>query len=211
MRQRQRRSILLRVTLVLALAGPAWAQPTQPAATQPTGVPGLDRLRSVLLESYKGGDVTALLPYLDPEIVIVFPDGEILRGHQALLDYVARKNSIVASYTNAPEILHRELRGDAVLTYGKMHDRYALKDGRGTIDLDSRFTVTAAKSANGPAETEGWVIRSFHQSADAFANPIVGMAARKALTYGVVGGAIVGVIAGAVGGVLIGRKLRSRS
>ena len=198
----------------LTLATSALAQTTVPS-TVPSETSGVDKLRARVLESYRGGDVNALMPYLDADVVVVFPDGEILRGREALKDYVARKtrgpDAIVERYTTAPEIQHRDLRGDAVLSYGLMNDHYVLKDSRGEFDLGSRFTVTAARVPGGPADTDGWVVRSFHQSADVFANPVLTTTATKALTYGGAGGLAIGLVVGAVGGRWLAARRRPRA
>lgn len=198
------RRIALATLATLSLAAPSFAQSTQPSAA------GLDKLRAKMTQAYAGGDVKAVLPYLDPEVVVVFPDGAIVRGRDALVAYVAGKTSgpdaIVEKYANAPEVQHRDLRGDAALSYGLMHDRYTLKDGRGELALDSRFTITAARNADGPADTDGWVIRSFHQSADAFDNPVLKMAAKKSMTFGAIAGGVAGIVIGAIAGVILGRR-----
>jgi hypothetical protein len=80
-----------------------------------------------------------------------------------------------------------------------MNDQYVLTDGK-SFGLNSRFTVTVFKTPDGPPETDGWMIRSFHSSTDAFDNPILTMAAQR--VFLIAGG--VGLLVGALLGLLLG-------
>jgi hypothetical protein len=80
-----------------------------------------------------------------------------------------------------------------------------LTDGT-SFGLDSRFTATLLKSPDGPPESGGWVIRSFHYSTDAFDNPVLGIAAKRAGLYGGAGGLVIGLVVGLIIGLLIRRR-----
>lgn len=195
-------NVILRIVasllLVAGLAAESRGQ-TQPT-TGPAG--GLDRLRTRLFETYADGDVSALLQYLHPEVVVTWPDGEVVTGRDGVSAYVEKMtrgpDAVVERYTNKPEVQHRDLEGNLAVSHGLMHDHYLLKNGRGEFDLNSRFTVVATRSADGPPETDGWVIRAFHQSTNAFDNPVLKKAAGKSFTYGAVGGALVGAVLAAL-------------
>ena len=103
----------------------------------------------------------------------------------------------------------RTIHGDVALSYGLMNDHYVLNDGR-QFDLNSRFTVTVVRSPHGPADTDGWMIRSFHSSSDLFDNPILSMAIHKSIAIAGAIGLVVGaVIAGLM--LLIFRRRRGYS
>jgi hypothetical protein len=82
-----------------------------------------------------------------------------------------------------------------------MNDSYVLNDGR-SFTLNSRFTVTVFKAPDGPADTDGWMIRSFHSSADAFDNPILTMVAHGVFWRAGSGGVVVGIVLGLILGFL---------
>jgi ketosteroid isomerase-like protein len=180
-----------------------------PDAAAAASIAGLDRLRAAVKDAYKRGDVDALSRYLHPDIVIVFPDGSILKGPQAFKDYYHRMlkgpDHRVVSYSADPVVESRTVHNDVGLSYGYMHDRYVLNTGQ-SFGLDSRFTVTVLKSPAGPAETGGWQIRSFHSSTDAFDNPVLSMVARTAFLTAGAGGLVVGALLGVLGTLLFRRR-----
>ncbi|HKQ79826.1 MAG TPA: SgcJ/EcaC family oxidoreductase [Blastocatellia bacterium] len=184
--------------LVIALAAEPVARSADNNSTE-----GLDRLRDALKNAYNQGDPEAMARYLHPDVVIIFPDGSVLKGRDALRDYYNRMlkgpNPLVASYTAEPVIESRTVHDDVGLSYGYMNDRYVLTDGK-SFGLNSRFTVTVFKTPDGPPETGGWMIRSFHSSTDAFDNPILTMVAQRVLL--IAGG--VGLLVGALLGLLLG-------
>jgi len=79
-----------------------------------------------------------------------------------------------------------------------------LHDGR-KFTLNSRFSVTVFKSPDGPQDTDGWMIRSFHSSADAFDNPILTMVAQGAFWRAGIGGVVIGAVVGLIVGMLFAR------
>ena len=184
---------------------PTIALAAEPVARSADGdsTEGLDRLRDALKNAYNQGDPEAMTRYLHPDVVIIFPDGSVLKGRDALRDYYNRMlkgpNSRVASYTADPVIESRTVHDDVGLSYGYMNDQYVLTDGK-SFGLNSRFTVTVFKTPDGPPETGGWMIRSFHSSTDAFDNPILTMVAQR--VFFIAGG--VGLLVGALLGLLLG-------
>src|ERR1700730_9117360 len=162
---------------------------------------GLDHLRAALKDAYAKGDIDAMMRYLHPDVKVVFPDGSILKGPQAFRNYyqqmMTAPNHRVVSYSADPQIESRTVHNDVGLSYGYMNDRYVLNDGR-SFALNSRFTVTVFKSPDGPRDTDGAMIRSFHASADAFDNPIITMVAQGVFWRAGIGGAVVGTVLGLI-------------
>jgi uncharacterized protein (TIGR02246 family) len=172
---------------------------------------GLDRLREALHDAYNRGDVEAMASYLHPDGVIIFPDGSILKGRDAFRDYYNRMlkgpDARVSSYSAEPVIESRTVHNDVGLSYGYMNDKYVLNDGQ-SFNLNSRFTVTVFQSPTGPAETGGWMIRSFHSSPDTFDNPILTLVARAVFWRAGIGGAVAGLVLGLALGALFFRRKR---
>ena len=174
-----------------------------PQAAAGDSTKGLDRLRDAIKDAYNRGDTNALTSYLHPDAVIIFPDGSVLRGRDALRAYYDRMLKgpapRVASFTADPVIESRTVHNDVGLSYGYMNDQYVLTDGK-SFGLNSRFTVTVFKTPDGPPETDGWMIRSFHSSTDAFDNPILTLVVKR--VFLIAGG--VGLLVGALLGLLLG-------
>lgn len=187
-----------------ALAGELSAQDTTAESTA-----GLDRLRAAVEAAYNRRDIDAMASYLHPDCVIVFPDGSILKGRDAFRQYYDRMLNApdhrVISLSADPVVESRTVHNDVGLSYGYMNDKYVLNDGR-SFALNSRFTVTVFKTPDGPPETDGWMIRSFHSSADTFDNPILTMVARGVFLRAGIGGLVIGMLLGLVVGALLFRR-----
>ena len=172
---------------------------------------GLDHLRAAMSDAYNRGDIDAIVRYLDADVVIIFPDASVSKGRAAFRDYYNRMlngpDHRVASYSADPVIESRTVHNDVGLSYGYMNDKYVLNDGK-SFGLNSRFTVTVFKNPDGPAETDGWVIRSFHSSADTFDNPILTMVAQKVFLTAGIGGLVIGAVLGLGLGALLFRRRR---
>jgi ketosteroid isomerase-like protein len=203
------RLIVAMVALVIAVLPAAVLadNPAIPQATDPSTA-GLDHLRAALKDAYAKGDVDAMMRYLHPDVVVIFPDGSILKGPAAFRDYYNRMmtapNRRVVSYSADPQVESRTVHNDVGLSYGYMNDSYVLHDGR-KFTLNSRFSVTVFKSPDGPQDTDGWMIRSFHSSADAFDNPILTMVAQGAFWRAGIGGVVIGAVVGLIVGMLFAR------
>ena len=191
------------VPAVLSVDNPA----IPPATDTSTG--GLDHLRAAIKNAYVKGDIDAMARYLHPDVVIVFPDGSILKGPPAFRDYYKKMMTApdhrVVSYSADPQVESRTVHNDVGLSYGYMNDSYVLNDGR-SFALNSRFTVTVFKSPDGPTDTDGWMIRSFHSSADTFDNPILKMVAQAVFWRAGIGGTVIGMVLGVIIGLLYGRR-----
>ena len=182
--------------------------PSIPPATNPSTA-GLDHLRAALKDAYAKSDIDTMTRYLHPDVVVIFPDGSVLKGRDAFRDYykkmITDPNHRVVSYTADPEVESRTVHNDVGLSYGYMNDSYVLNDGK-SFTLNSRFTVTVFKSPDGPPDTDGWMIRSFHSSADSFDNPIITMVAQTVLWKAGLGGLAIGLLLGLIAGFAFSRK-----
>ena len=116
----------------------------------------------------------------------------------------------VASYSAEPVVESRTVHNDVGLSYGYMNDRYVLNDGK-SFGLNSRFSVTLLKNPDGPVETDGWMIRSFHSSTDAFDNPILAMVARGVFMTAGTCGVVIGVLFGLAIGALLFQRRQKRA
>lgn len=183
-----------------------------PQASPGDATKGLDRLRDAIKDAYNRADPDAMTRYLHPDAVIVFPDGSVLKGRDALRDYYNRMlkgpAARVASYNADPVIESRTVHNDVGLSYGYMNDQYVLTDGK-SFGLNSRFTVTVFKTPDGPPETDGWMIRSFHSSTDAFDNPILTMVANRVFLIAGGGGLAIGALLGLLLGAFIFRRRKT--
>lgn len=190
----------------------ALAQESAAQASPANSTSGLDHLRTAVKEAYQRGDVDALTSYLHPDVVIVFPDGSVLKGRDALRDYYHRMRTApdhrVVSYSADPVIESRTVHNDVGLSYGYMNDQYVLNDGK-SFGLNSRFTITVFKVPDGPKDTDGWMIRSFHSSADTFDNPILTMVVRRAFWLAGLGGLVLGTLLGLLVGAFYFRRKKS--
>jgi ketosteroid isomerase-like protein len=179
---------------------------TKAAVTDPNPMNAINQLRTELVESFNKGDVDRLLSHLDPDVVATWQNGEVCRGPAAVRAYYDKMMSgpdrIVAKLTAAPAVDDRHVYGDWAVSWGNLHDDYLLTDGR-SFKFDSRFTATIARRG------EAWKVTSFHASVNAFDNPILGVAAKKAGSWGGIIGVVVGVVIGAIVGVRMGKRKRA--
>ena len=112
------------VLFVLALADVPAASGDNPSTPQAAdaSTAGLDHLRAALKDAYAKGDIDAMMHYLHPDVVVVFPDGSLLKGPQAFRDYYERMmtapNHRVVSYSADPQVESRTVHNDVGLSYG---------------------------------------------------------------------------------------------
>ena len=191
---------------MLCMASPVSAQTTQATGagvTEPDPLAAINLLRSELVDAFNKADVDRLLSHLDPDCVITWQNGEVCRGPVAVKAYydrmMAGPNHVVAKLSCNPVVDDRHVYGDWAVSWGQMNDHFELTDGS-KLDLNSRFTATIVR--RGPA----WKVASFHVSTNAFANPILRMAAKKGGSRGFIFGIVPGLIIGLFLGVRRGRR-----
>jgi ketosteroid isomerase-like protein len=196
------KTIFALATFMLFIVHSTNAQTTQ-AVKDPDPTQAINTMRGELVDAFNKGDLDRLLSHLDDDVVVTWQNAEVCRGPKAVKAYYDRMMSgpdrIVSRLTSNPVVDDRHVYGDWAVSWGNLHDEYALNDGS-TFKFDSRFTATIAKRG------DAWKITSFHASVNAFENPILGIAAKKGGTWGGVLGALVGLVAGALIGTLLKRR-----
>ena len=148
-------------------------------------------------------DVEAIIAQMRPDCTVTWWNAEISRGHDEIRAYYRRMvkdpGRIISKYTTQAKLgEHARFVGagaDVALADGSMEDEF-FPIIRGPFKLNSRWSATAAKSADGV-----WKIVSLHLSANVFTNTLISELT-KALWYA--GGA--GVLVGGLAGWFIGRR-----
>lgn len=186
----------------VSFALPLAAQTTRPVTVEDPAQ-AIAALRAELIDSFNKGDVNRLLSHLDPDVVIIWQNGEVCRGPEQVRVYYDKMmtgpNRVVASVHADPQVLDRHVYGDWAVSWGLMNDHFTLTDGRG-LDMNSKFTATIDRRG------DEWKVASFHLSVNAFDNAILRMAERRSITYTAI---VAGVVALALG-VLVGRFTRRK-
>lgn len=148
-------------------------------------------------------DVEAIIAQMSPDCTVTWWNAEISRGHDDIRAYYRRMvkdpGRIISKYTTQAKLgEHARFVGagaDVALADGSMEDEF-FPIIRGPFKLNSRWSATAAKSADGV-----WKIVNLHLSTNVFTNTLISELT-KALWYA--GGA--GVLVGALAGWFIGRR-----
>lgn len=178
------------------------AEPEQPAVESLHQE--LIAMREGIVAAVNSQDVDSLLTYLHPDIVVVWQDAEVSRGHEGVRQYYRDKlgspDAILDSYTVEPTVAERTaLHGeDMGIAYGTVLCHFAFKNGR-EFDLTGPWSATLVR-------TDGsWQIASFHASSGLFDNPLLAQL-RTWLLWGCVAAGIAGVVIGAVIVALLKRR-----
>jgi ketosteroid isomerase-like protein len=173
--------------------GPAATAQTS-AAPAPEDLKQIDDLRHGLADAFNRRDIDGMLRYLDPNVVVVWQNGEINQGPEAVRQYYNRMmvQGVVKSVTFDPVVQDRVCHGNTCISVGTLQDTFVLNDGR-VLPLNSRWTATLIKSDSG-----AWKIAAFHASANVFDNPVIHIAAHKVGMYTGGAGLLVGLILGVV-------------
>jgi ketosteroid isomerase-like protein len=178
---------------LIAGSAPGVAAQTNAPAT-PDDVKQLDELRHGLADAFNHRDVDAMLGYLDPNVVVVWQNGEINQGQEAVRRYYNRMmvQGVVKSVSFDPVVEGRTCHGNMCVSVGTLQDTFTLNDGR-VLPLNSRWSATVLKSEGG-----AWKIVAFHASANVFDNPVTKIAARKVGLIAGGGGLLLGLVVGAL-------------
>jgi ketosteroid isomerase-like protein len=178
---------------LIAGSAPGVAAQTNTPAT-PDDVKQLDELRHGLADAFNHRDVDAMLGYLDPNVVVVWQNGEINQGQEAVRRYYNRMmvQGVVKSVSFDPVVEGRTCHGNMCVSVGTLQDTFTLNDGR-VLPLNSRWSATVLKSEGG-----AWKIVAFHASANVFDNPVTKIAARKVGLIAGGGGLLLGLVVGAL-------------
>jgi len=193
------------------MATPLWAAdvaaPAPPAALNKQEDPAHEELRTLrkgLVEAIQKNDVDALLTYLDPDVVVTWPNGEVSRKPEGVKAYYDRMmkgpGRIVDSLTSDPtvdELAH--LYGDTAISTGTSKDHYHLADGK-DLDLLTHWTAAVVRKDG------KWKIAAFHASVDMFDNAVLRLAITRVAWWAGGIAAVVGLIVGFV----VARVFRKR-
>lgn len=205
----KRSTVHLSFAVVLLLTFGVFARAQAPAtgpvkSDDPTQA--ITLLRQELIDSFNKGDLDRLLAHLDPDVVITWQNGEVCRGPDAVRAYYEKMmkgpDRRVEKVSADPKVDDRHVYGDWAVSWGSMNDRFVLTDGS-DLAMNSRFTATIARRG------DVWKVTSFHASVNAFDNPILGYAAKKAGTWAMVIGVVAGLVLGLIVGIMIQRRRRS--
>jgi len=190
---------LIRMTaLLLALYGPL--------QVQAQAADSLDAERTVLREklalietALNEGAFEKILPLLDENVVIVFLNGEVVRGIDQVRAYFEKtlgsSSPILSDYSTRAQVgAPARFIGDMALADGSTEDVFLFANGSDLV-VESKWTVTLQK------QDGDWKILQLHFSSNLFDNPLVNSAKNNLMLFALGAG-----VAGLVVGMLLGRR-----
>lgn len=177
--------------------------PPEPASADSPAADGdkatheqLIAIREAIVKSVNEQDVDGLIEHIHPDVVVVWQNAVISRGHEGVRTYykeaLGGPEAVLESFTVEPKvqeltILHGD---DTGIAYGTILCHFKFKGGR-QFDLNGPWSATLVKN-------EGdWTIASFHASAGLFDNPLL-LAAQAWLIRGCFISGFAGLILGAI-------------
>jgi ketosteroid isomerase-like protein len=172
----------------------------------PNAEQAITHLREGLVESFNHDDIDKLLTYLDPNAVVTWQNGEVCEGAAAVKAYYQRMmkgdHPVVKKVSADPKVIGRHFQGDWAVSWGDLNDRFILADGS-ELPLNSHFTATIARRG------DRWLVVAFHASVNAFENPVMYMAIKKASMVSGVVALLVGLLVGVLGTLLLRRRKKN--
>lgn len=164
----------------------------------------LSELREGLVDGFKRRDISAMLAYVTPDIIVTWQNAEISHGKDELRTFIEQMmvgpDSVVSEVDGSPTIEGRKIYDNQIISYGHMNDRFTLRATGETLPFDSRFSALVVRNEGRLA------LSGLHLSVNAFDNAI--MAAHVGLYKNV---AIVGSIVALLIGIFLGRRLAKRT
>lgn len=157
-------------------------------------------MRDAMVNALNKGDIKALIPHLNKNIVFTAMNGEVCRGPDALRAYFNRMmkdpGHIVESLHVNPTVdrLTDLYGGTSGVSYGSSVDHYKLTNGQ-EFDVNAHWSATVVK------ENGTWQIASFQSAANIFDNPLLNKA-KSVFYWGAGGAGLIGLLLG----LLIGRR-----
>jgi ketosteroid isomerase-like protein len=161
-------------------------------------------LRAAVVKAVNDRDIDGLLKQLHPNVMVVWQNAEISRGHQGVRDYYLKTlggpDATLESYTVEPQVEELTIfhGNDTGISYGTTLSRFKFKNGD-TFDLNGPWSATLVK------ENDRWQIVAFHASAGLFDNPLLAVA-KRALYWGCGIAGAVGLAVGALAMAFIRRR-----
>jgi uncharacterized protein (TIGR02246 family) len=151
-------------------------------------------------------DIEGLIAVMRPDCTVTWWNAEISRGHDQIRAYYRRMvkddGRFISKYTTQAKLGdHARFLGsggDVAVADGSMVDQF-FPIIRGPFKLDSRWSVTLAKSPTGE-----WKIATLHLSSNVFTNTLINEL--KQVMW-IAGGAA--LLAGGVAGWLLGRRRKN--
>jgi ketosteroid isomerase-like protein len=192
--------------VIVCLAGLAAAADKDAKDTEPEDPnhQQLRKLRTAIQDAVNEQRIDDLLEHVHPNVVAVWQNGEITRGHKGIRDYYNKHlggpDATLKSYTIEPEVAELTILydGKTGISWGTMTSHFVFKDGK-TFDLKGPWSATLVK------QDGRWLVAEFHASAPLFENPLVA-AAQRALYWGCGIAAGVGLLVGALLVLLLKRR-----
>src|SRR5262249_35994604 len=140
-------SVWLVVLTGLSLAQDPKVGPAAKVAADPND-PRHDELRAfrnAVVKSINDRDIDGLLKHLHPDVVVVWQNAEISRGHKGVRDYYLKTlggpDAVLESYTIAPHVDELTIfyPGNTGISYGTTISRFKFKNGD-TFDLNGPWS-----------------------------------------------------------------------
>lgn len=163
----------------------------------------LRKLRDEAVDAFKEKDIDRLLACLHPNVIGVFQNAEVCRGHADILAFHKRMsegdNRTVVSQTTdlVVDDLSTLYGEDTALSHGTITDHFVLRHGM-EFDLVSKWTATMVK------ENDKWLVASIQASTNMFDNGVMNMTLKwNSVKMGGLGLLIGGVL---VGGIAMMRR-----
>ena len=192
--------------LIAASAALAENTPNTPPPAATDATVAITELRTGLIDSFEKGDINRLVSYLDPNVIVTWQNGEVCQGPDAVRAFYTRmmtgENRVVREIKSEPEVIGRHVYGDWAVSWGNLHDRFILTDGR-DLPLNTVFTATIAKRG------DRWLVTGFHASVNAFDNSILKLAVHKTAMWSSIVAGVIGLLIGWVLGAR--RKIATSS
>jgi ketosteroid isomerase-like protein len=151
-------------------------------------------------------DIEGILAQMRPDCTVTWWNAEISRGHDDIRAYYRRmmkdEGRIISKYTTRAKLGdHARFIGsgaDVAVADGSMEDEF-FPIIRGPFKLNSRWSATAARSA------DGWKIVNLHLSSNVFTNTLIAELTRAIWMTG-----SAGLVIGGLAGWFFGRRMRRR-
>ena len=126
-----------------------------------------------------------LVPLLDPDVVVIFLNGEVARGIPQVQAYFAKvldgSKAILKDYkTQASVGAPARFAGDVAIADGTTKDNFTFADGS-EMKVNTLWTVTLAKRDG------EWKVLQLHFSSNFFKNPLVAAVERKLFLFAAIG------------------------
>lgn len=166
----------------------------------------LRQLREALIEAVIAGDVEKQIEYAHPDVVTIWQNNHVARGHEGLRELFSEIGSgdenIFQGYTERPTSDEVTILpgGNTAIAYGTSVPHYKWMGQE--FDLENRWSATLLK-------TDGkWKLVNYHVSGNLVDNPLLNAA--KQTVYWVAGIALViGILLGVIGSKLFGKPRRT--